>query len=69
MTDQEERQTLLARIATLTDLAISPDEPIGNLRWMAGYLERGSRIVKERGRLAAMCYGIPDDGASPDRAP
>ncbi|WP_322994046.1 hypothetical protein [Castellaniella sp.] len=63
MTEDEERQLLLKRIAVYTDLDAS-QETLADLRWLAETYELGARLTRERGRLGAIWSGLPRDGSA-----
>lgn len=65
MTEADERQLLIKKIASYTDLDPS-QETLEGLRWLADRYERAARLYAEKGRMAAMAYGEPRQ-EQPDR--
>lgn len=60
MSDEEDREALLARIAQISDASYAA-ETTDQLRWIAETLERGARVTAQKGRLAAL-WGAEVDG-------
>jgi len=67
MTEEEERRALLARIVVHEGMAEMDfsQTTLDGLRWLAGTPERGAVVVRQKGRMAAMCYGVPDEDEEP----
>ncbi|WP_127088334.1 hypothetical protein [Aquabacter cavernae] len=53
MTEQEEREALIERIRRHLDTPVTT-ETLDELRWIAETLDRGARLIAERGRLGAV---------------